>query len=688
MDIKKLGSFYSSLPNVKGFMGPNYFTVNPFWNKQSDKSYTELRKRADKGLSAAEKNLSSPGSLKQASGYTQKFTQEVQKNYQMNSQISSNKIGDLTKTTQKYQISGGETIKTAFTNEGVLKQSTAKGSQITQLNEQKNSFTDIGLQLNKTINSTLGIKTYGNAQQSIKVYDYASQAAQQSDKQVQTQATSDVTKDVFVFDAKGNQVGENYLHRVGEVDTATTIGQQADSQEQKKTVVETNASREKVGDVSVSSTQTLTQSIRQGESQVVTESQTNTVAKSVDLNKAGDIIAQRSSQQQVEGQNVQQTQFEETSQGQKETMLIQQGQNSLTLEKSQGFQELIQTTLGKASQVISQLDAAGNVTSQRNTEVDSSSTVDRTIATENERMIARSANAVSGMGAYTENTLTDITSKSQVVGGAAAQSDRQIETQKSIDWNGSIQIDQAQAGAKAYSISNVEITNVVTQDVTKSGKNEVAVNTATETGKTVSGTVEAKLDQVQPVQNAPKATIAVNFATYTGLGAGFKMDSGEVSFNLQFSSAELTRQQTVRESGDTTISQTQTNSGQINDASLVGTLRSFTTDDGKRVIEVSASYVKDGSKFANDQAGVAVAGADTNVEIKGSMVIEGDRQSKSIQSEFQMYKKENIEASGTSQTALNSAVDISDPLRKSFTFDKGIFSFQLGFASMNIAVYA
>lgn len=679
--LKKIGMFNNFLPSVKG--------ISSFGKKSLTAAYNGLKKQVNHGLKETAMKLTSAKSLKQSTGMTQAFSQQIQRHVKVDSTVVSKRAGSILNTTQQYQMAGKETIKSSLVSESLNKQVTAnKGSQLTHILEQKNTVTNIGSQLNKTINTELGIKTYGNAQNMVREYDLKTQTEQNAQRLTQTQATSDVTKEVSILDKKGNVVGESFSHRIGEVDTASNWAQQMTGQEEKKVREVTSVDREKVGSATVTHTQIQSQSVRESETNVFTASQTDIRSKSADYNEAGEIIAQRSAHQQTESQSIQQVTAEEKNKSQRDIFTIQQGQESMTIEKGQGLSELVQTTLGKASSVVSQLDANGNAVAQKATESQSESDLSRQIKTDNERVIIRGPDEVRGYGAYQEQSATKISNTSQVIAGAAAESERQIEAKKNIDWEGSIQIDQAQPGAKAFSISNVEITSAVTQDVTKSGKNQVTVDTTTEIGKTVTGTVEAKVDAVKPVANVPQATIAVNFGTYTGLGAGFKMDSGEVKFELKFSSAEMTKQSTVRESGDAVVSETESKTGQTNDASLVGTLRSFTNAEGKRVIEVSASYVKDGAKFANDEAGVAIAGAATNVDIKGSMVIEGNNQSKSIQSEFELYKNEEVEGEGTSATALKKAMDISDPLRKNFSFDKGIFSFQLGFASMNIAVYA
>jgi hypothetical protein len=381
--------------------------------------------------------------------------------------------------------------------------------------------------------------------------------------------------------------------------------------------------------------------------------------------------------------------------------VLSNGKQTVTLEQVKQAYDKAQSTEVNASTTTAQLDANGNVISKRGTSSDTTTDADVSVDTEINRATIRNKdgsalNLTSVKEKGNTSILTNIESTDAAGRVTQRQVERDITTERELSSASKIAVDATKDGGKSFDLSTVEVDLRTSLDITHNGANHTTLATDVAIGKKLNGNISYTPRADAASVNAPSARVNVNFGTYTGLASGFQLESGEVNFNLDFQSAQLTEQSTTKEvdaasGGTRVVSERETQSGQLTDASLSGKLRSSVAEDGSRVIDVVASYRKAGAKFVSeggDSPDLAKSEEDTEVEITGRFVISGDGTAKRIESSFDVSRVTKSEAEGNSEAAVKQALAQNDPLRNLFGLDRGNVRFNLGFASLNFSVYA
>ena len=307
------------------------------------------------------------------------------------------------------------------------------------------------------------------------------------------------------------------------------------------------------------------------------------------------------------------------------------------------------------------LDPNGAVIRQQNTSSETDSQLNSTLQTESARATIRGPNGVEGIATLHQEGDTKIVTNVETTDATGRTTQRQIErdiaTERDLASRGSIETENLASGGKAFNLSSIEVDQRSTTDATRNGNQLTTQNTETVSGKTVSGNIAYTPAQQASDVNAPNAQINVNFGSFTGIASGFQLDSGEVNFSLEFHGANMTEQSTTRTvangTEETVAGQNTVKSGEMQDATFSGKLRSSVTEDGTRVIEVVAAYRRAGAKFVSEGGAnpeEALSTGETDLEVMGRVEISQDGTTRNIESSFDVSRVTTTDAQGWAQT--------------------------------------
>lgn len=628
-----------------------------------------------------------------AASINQAYHLELNSSLHATSTATMNKAGNTTHTAVIYNAQGRDTSNLyGSTNQFTTKQVSGTQpsyTQETQLNQTKSAFAQTDTTVNRNAYSTQfnfltktsdGYETQSNA---------ISTSNQTTGKDTEQNTSTRTVVDTAIKDAQGNLVKASYSDR--QVDQA--VQQQSSQNIQTYGTRDVNSdvssSKIQVGNTTFTNTNVATTDVRSTLQSVNTAIDTQSQTTTTSFNRAGEVIGEQTANRAADYDASQITNTAQTITSDRNVLTVKSGQYTVTRDQSLVNDQLSQSTTAQASNTAQTLDAQGNVIGSATTGTRSATNTQQQSVTAANQLIQQGPDGAVGYGSVNQTTVTDTNTLIETNGPTGTTNrviERDITRDSQRDWSGSIGVTTQEDGAKAYSLASMDVSRANVVDVTKEAQNQLKITTDTNTSKEIQGNISYKPAEVQPVANIG-ASVGISFGTYTGLASSFKLDTGEVNFNLSFAGAEVTEQETAK-NGQVTA---QNEQGQITNANLEGKLVSSVNDDGSRTIQVTASYTKEGDKYVianGERAGVATGEADSTIEVAGTITLSKDGNVKSMSSDFDLYKVSNASAEGTSESAVRQALDQSDPLRKSFSFENGVFKFQLGFASLNFAVYA
>lgn len=593
-----------------------------------------------------------------------------------------------------YQVSANEAFRTASFLESTKTTKSGATKQTTEVDQQKVVTGTAQSESDKTVNSDVAVASHKEGGVTVKETDITTHAAQTTSRQADTQAITDTEKLVTTQKA-GKPAQQAYSEQVVVENTATTSNQTIETDAARKIVQATTTDKSQVGNLKVNQTVINTSDTTQANTELNASAHTDYAALITNLNANGEVVSERALNRTTDTTEAKNIATEDTTNTQRIITQATEGKTSLTSDVVKQTNEMNQSIQGTTTILNTTLDAQGNPVKAQQTVVETQTDVARQGNFEAINLIAKGPQGVVGQGIAAGQAETAITTNVQTTAPNGNVTDRQIQrditTDTTREWQGAI-TQQSVGGTTNFNVSNVDVATQQTQDVTLEGAKGTQVNTGVISAKEVTGNI-AYTPQTGQVNsaNAPQATIAVSFGTYTGLASGFKFDTGEVTFNLSFQSAQMTQQDTskITQNGQAPVLGVQ--AGQLNDATLSGKMTSSVNDQGQRVIEISATYGNESDKFVVENGvrkDLAVGGADTTAEITGRFVISQTGDTKSVQSQLDIYKVQNSEAEGTGMAAVKTAVAQNDPLRSGFVYDSRGFRINLGFATLNLQIYA
>lgn len=642
-----------------------------------------------------------PIKVKNSIGIEQNVSLKQQGTYQATASVQTQKNGNVLNVAAHFTAAGTTNSQLASqlnqTQQVTVKQPGAKPTTTTtQLAQNKDVNAFSQFTLDKTVNSAIVANTYQKVGGVKKETSIATDTAQNLTRNSTVNAATDTTKIVTQTDKKGNTLGESFNRTIVNQATETTTNQDTVAKAQRDVSQDITTNKTTIGGFAVTKTNIDTEDVRSGTQSIQTQTETDSSTTVASLNKDGDVIKQYSSGRTTDYDETRDIKTQENINSQREILSAVKGQERISLDTEKIKGEFAQSTAASASTVVTNLKGDGTVASQQTYLTNTESDLSRVSKAEVNRVIKQDSDGIQGAGNLESKAVTDINTTLETIAPSGAVSTRAIERtivdKNSTSWAGDIQLEDTESGGKLYSLKNIDIAKRAIADVTKEGINELKVTTNTNAAKMVNGSVEYKpAEQVTPVNNVAGSGVGISFASYTGIASGFKLDTGEVNFNFTFASADFTKQEAQKSVDGTVVGDAVTKSGQKTDASLTGKLVSVVNEDGSRLITINASYQKEGAKLVVDSdanTSYAKAKQETNMDVQGTILVSRDGDVKKVESNFDMYKTEDTEASGTSLGAVRKAMDMSDPLRKSFYFDNGMMRFNLGFATLNFAVYA
>ncbi|MBI4023869.1 MAG: hypothetical protein HY360_02745 [Verrucomicrobia bacterium] len=697
-----------------GLFGAGF--ANRFKSTQKDLLHqnSALAKQVQQGLQSVNKALQSKGGVTGRDMFASYVQQSVRSNslWTTSSNVQTTKqatptgykMSEILKVQDKGLFSIDSNTKSVTNHQLEINkkgQGAGKGSflnQTTEFQQQRNVVGNTQADLNRLTNTTVDRQVSKDGNKTIAQTHIASAAAQTYNKQTDLAINTDTVRTVTNRDANGNVIGQNFLHRGVEEAISTNVNQTAASTVDRNILQETSVQQLQVGGYKGTRVEINTDETRQGASTVATATQTDYAATIRNFNAEGDVTAERNVHSITDARQLQNTNTAENIQTNREVTNLTNGKQTINVEHLQQSDVRAQTTEVTGATTTSQLNAAGDVVAQRTTGVEASSELNSTLNTDYNRATIRDANGVKSIATLQQEGSTNVVTNVETTDAAGRVTQRQVErditTERNLATAGEINVKNLDDGGKAFNLSTVEMDRRATTDVTREGNNQVTRETEITAGKVVNGNIDyTPAQEAAGAANGPK--ININFGTYSGLASGFQLDSGEVHFNLEFSGAAMTGQTVTREriaGGETAVvGQNETVSGQLDKATLSGTLRATVNEDGTRTYEVLASYRRAGAKFVSeggDSSGAARSTGETELEIAGRVQVSNEGGTRNVESNFDVNRVSKTEAEGTSATAVKQALAQNDPLRNAFQLDRGTFRFQLGFANLNIAIYA
>ncbi|MGD0088469.1 MAG: hypothetical protein ABSE73_00985 [Planctomycetota bacterium] len=568
--------------------------------------------------------------------------------------------------------------------------------QTTLVGQEKQVATDTKDFLDRNAKTAVTVDVAKKGGATVKETNIATQATQTETRKGETEALTNTQK-LTITEKKGQPDTVATADQTVAEQTNSDWKQNTLSAGTQKIVEETSTGSINVRGLQAKETNYNATDTTKANTTVDTQAHTDYAAQITNLNTKGDVTSQRAVHTTADTTQAQNIATNDVKTDKITTIQAAAGKQSVTGAVEKRTDTLNQTAQATTTTLNTALNPDGTPIRTQQTVVNSQTNVTGQSTLEVARLVAKGPQGVEGVGGTLGHSESDTTTNVQTTAPNGAVTDQQVERNITTDtnsaWQGAIK-EQDNGANKSFKVSDLNIAGQQTQDVTTAGGKQVQVNTQAASAKEISGNVDYTAQTgAANTASAPKATVAVNFGTYTGLASGFTFDSGTVNFSLSFQSAQETGQQTVKTAQNGATAQVTGQAGQLTDATITGTMTSTVNDQGQRVIQVQASYSSEGDKFAVDNNGVrqdaAVGAQNTEVDFSGQVVISQNGNTKNITSQVEVDKVQQSDAAGTGMAAVKTAVAQNDPLSAAFTYDpRGFFAFNLGFATMNMSVRA
>jgi trimeric autotransporter adhesin len=579
-------------------------------------------------------------------------------------------------------------------------QTIGKGATAQKVNVEQTSESEASksTDLNRTTDASVATASYNKNGVAVKVTKTATNSEETVANESHAESLTDTERTVSA--GKNSKAAPaQYSHQMVETETDSSSKQSTSTDASSKVVQETDVKNLKIGNMQVKQTVIDTSSKAQSKSSTDAASHTDTSTTVTNLDRKGEVLSERETNRAIDTTESRDASTHQSGDSHRVITQAMDGKNSVSLDVESRSSTLKQHSEAESTTTNTLMDANGKTLSSQTSARETETDLVKRESLETSRKVVRGPDgmAISGstQGSSETRVSTDIETKAANGAVSERQVERKISVESDSEYSGSITEKQEKNknGSRTFELSNLDVSDTVTKDVTREGENAVKVNTEVRTSKELNGSVSFTPQPSEAKSSkAPESTVAVSFGAYSGLAGGFKFDSGEMTFNLSFQTAQLTDQKTVNVTADGDKTKSSGQSGQLSDTTLSGKVTSSVNEAGERVIEFKANYNRSGEKFVVDGAGgrrdLAVGEQDTSAEMSGKFVISKNGDVKKVTSEFDMYKSETGSARGTSEDAAKSALSQSDPLRNMFSYDGRGIRANLGFASFNIAISA
>jgi hypothetical protein len=671
----------------------------------------DLRKDVKAGLKDAKADLKADKGtfkLKEKTDTHIKTKDEVQLSSQANrntqsstSSSASSKTGTSNNytSTANYQASANTTYgsSSALQSDSTTKTGTGKQAVTvkTEINQEKDASGTSSVNSDRSIKSDVAVSSYNKNGVAVRETSVASKDAQTVSRQGSSETITDTERTVTTK-AKGSPAQESYSHQTVETDVNSSSKQSSVTEGQSNARQETSS--EAIHDGKMQGKQTTINATSSYDGTSVSDSASHADSSTtiVNMNRDGDVVSASTNNRATDTASSQKSSIEEDRTSSRTISQATDGKNSIIKDTEKRSYDSAQATHSTTTTTNTALDADMNALNSKTSTQKADSKVTREEDYETSRQTKRGPDGQEIKGETSGSSETSISTHLQNTAANGAVSERQIDrkinTETDSQFEASLK-ERTANGTKTYDFSSIDVSDQKTKDLTREGANSVLVNTEVRTAKELNGNISfsPKADEVGATKAAP-GNVAVSFGSYNGMAGGFKFDSGEMSFNLSFQSAQMTDQDTVKNGQNGSASASSSQSGQLSDTTLAGKLTSSINENGDRVIEFSANYNRSGEKFVINKSGekqdVGVGEKDTSADIHGKFVISKNGDVTSVSREFDMYKKETGKAEGTSEDVAKSSLAQNDPLRNLFSYDGHGIKANLGFAAFNIAITA